>query len=87
MCSTLGYSNSFDEITSNSNSPHLDLISIDIGGEDLNVWKSITKFRSNVVVIETNSSIESFLTPNQSKLNSQTNFHHMVNYAKKLIIR
>jgi hypothetical protein len=65
-----------------SNSPHLDLISIDIGGEDLNVWKSITKFRSNVFVIEINSSIESFLTPNQSKLNSQTNFHHMVNYAK-----
>jgi len=48
-----------DRILAKHNVPkNFELLSIDIDGEDLNVWKTVTAYRPQIVIIEIDSSIE-----------------------------
>ena len=57
----IGYergSNTIDDVLASTNAPlDLDLISIDIDGNDWHIWDSITSYRPRVVVIEYNPTI------------------------------
>ncbi len=48
---------SLDNILTANGAPEVDLLSIDIDSDDYAVWKSLSKFRPRVVVIEYNPSI------------------------------
>ena len=49
--------NSLDEIFKRHGVTSLDLLSVDIDGDDLAIWRSLTTLRSRVVIIEYNHSI------------------------------
>lgn len=49
--------NSLDKILLRENIYHLDLLSIDVDGKDLILWKTLTKIRPKVIIIEFNSTI------------------------------
>ena len=50
--------NSLDNILNEVDAPkHLDLLSIDVDGDDLAIWKSLSNFRPKCVIIEYNSTI------------------------------
>ena len=49
--------NTLDKILTQNNILELDLLSIDIDGKDLQIWKTLTKIKPKVIVIEFNHSI------------------------------
>lgn len=49
--------NTLDKILSKNNIIELDLLSIDIDGKDLLIWKTLTRIKPKVIVIEFNHSI------------------------------
>ena len=59
--------NSLDKILEKNNFPiDFDLLSIDIDGNDLEIWESLTIYKPKIVIIEINS----FLTPNINQIHN-----------------
>jgi len=50
--------NSLDQILARESCPHdLDLLSIDVDGDEYHIWKSLSRFRPRVVIVEHNPTI------------------------------
>ena len=72
-----------NELIQKNNIKKIDLLSIDIDGNDLLIWKSLNIIKPNVVIIEFNSSIpfDTFFEDNTKK-NIGSSFLAINNYAK-----
>jgi hypothetical protein len=77
--------NTLDKILSKNNIIELDLLSIDIDGKDLLSWKTLTKIKPKVVVIEFNQYIPFDVSYEDSTGESIGNsFLAITNYASKI---
>lgn len=77
--------NTLDKILSKNNIIELDLLSIDIDGKDLLSWKTLTKIKPKVVVIEFNHYIPFDVSYEDSTGESIGNsFLAITNYASKI---
>lgn len=63
---------------------YFDILSIDIDSFDLDVWKSLKKYRPKIVIIEINSGISPGIEQMHSKYNIGNSFTSTVNYANKI---
>lgn len=76
-----------DHILSNTPIPYeFDFLSIDIDGNDFHAWKSISKYRPKVVVIEFNPTIPTqikFVQPPDSSLNQGASLSSLVELGKE----
>lgn len=76
-----------DQILSTTPIPYdFDFLSIDIDGNDFHVWKSISKYRSKVVVIEFNPTIPThirFVQPADPSLNQGAGLLPLVELGKE----
>ncbi len=76
--------NSLDNILKKTKiKKNFEILSIDIDSYDLAVWKSLKKYRPEIVIIEINSGIPPGIKHVHSKNQQGNSFTSTVNYAKK----
>lgn len=78
--------NTIDKLLAATNAPNdLDLMVIDIDGNDYHIWNSIQRYQANVVIIEFNATIPldvSFIQPKDMGINQGSSLKAMVELGK-----
>jgi len=75
--------NNLDQIVEKGNIKEIDILSIDIDGKDLPIWKTLNKIKPKVVVIEFNLSIPFDMDYEDNVGGNGSSFLAINNFAKK----